>query len=51
MERLREIGENVRHAMRLKQSVEIEFGDRIGVAYHDGIKFAAFSGHRGAPAK
>lgn len=38
-ERLAKVGEHVRRAMRLKQSVNVEFGDRIGVQYHPGVEF------------
>src|SRR5262245_50045757 len=38
-DRLVEIGDHVRRAMGLRQTVTVDFGDRIGVNYHAGVEF------------
>ena len=35
----REVSARVRRAMRLEQALEIDFGDRVAVQYHDGVEF------------
>jgi hypothetical protein len=34
-----EVNEHVRRAMGLRQPVVVEFGERIGVRYHEGVLF------------
>jgi hypothetical protein len=40
--RLEEIGEHVAKAMGLRQTVSVEFGDRIAVNHHSGVEFNDF---------
>lgn len=37
--RAREVSDHVRRAMRLRQELQIDFGDRVGVEYHEGVRF------------
>lgn len=34
-----QVGEHVRRAMHLRQGVSVDFGERIGVNYHEGVAF------------
>ena len=38
------VSDRVRLALGLTQPVAVEFGDRIGVNYHEGVKFKVHSG-------
>jgi hypothetical protein len=38
-ERLAEVGDHIRRAMRLRQPVAVEFAGRIGVQYYPGVEF------------
>jgi hypothetical protein len=38
-EQVRQVGEHILRAMRLRQEVSVDFGDRIGVNYHTGVSF------------
>jgi hypothetical protein len=38
-ERLDDVADHIRRAMHLKQDLTVEFGDGIGVSYHDGVTF------------
>ncbi len=38
-DRLAAVGDHVRRARGLRQSVVVEFGNRIGVQYHAGVEF------------
>jgi hypothetical protein len=36
---LEEVGDHIRRAMGLQQTVSLDFGQRIGVCYHSGVAF------------
>ena len=38
-ERLTQVADQIRRAMNLTQCLEVGFGDRLGVRYHDGVAF------------
>jgi len=38
-EQLRAVEEHIRRAMHLRQELTVEFGDRLGVEYHEGVTF------------
>lgn len=38
-ERLEQIGDHVRRALKFSQRITVHFGDRIGVIYHAGVTF------------
>ncbi len=38
-DRIELVSDHVRRAMGLRQTVAVDFGERIGVRYHAGVKF------------